>query len=262
VPEPEYLLTNARDETVARFDGLAETFDPITIGHLEQLGVAPGARCLEVGAGGGSIAVWLASRVGPAGTVVATDLDTSRFRPHTITHLEIRRHDLVTDELPDGPFDLIHERLVLQHVPARMEVLDRLVGALAPGGRILLEDFDTAEVRTTDREAPHHDLIVRVAIAFNGLLKSRGGATSFAANARRELKRRGLVDTGSSGFVAFAEGGSGFARVIAANTRQVYVQLRESGLSDVELDHFLALLDDPDTIVGSSVLISNWGRRP
>jgi hypothetical protein len=141
-------------------------------------------------------------------------------------------------------------------------VLDRLVGVLAPGGWIVVEDFDTAEVRSTDREGPHHDLIVRVAVAFNGLLKARGGASSFAANARRELMRRGLVDTGSSGHVSFAAGGTAFARVIAANTRQVYDQLRETGLSDVELDQFLELLEDPESIVGSPVLISTWGRRP
>jgi SAM-dependent methyltransferase len=261
MPEPEYLLTNAREETLVRFDGLAETFDPVTVGHLARIGVEAGARCLEVGAGGGSVAVWLANEVGPGGRVVATDLDISRFRTHDLDQLDVRRHDLVTDELPDGPFDLVHERLVLQHVPARLQVLDRLVGALAPGGWILLEDFDTAEVRGTDREGPHHELILRVAIAFNGLLKARGGASSFAANARRELARRGLVDIGSSGYVTFANGGTGFARVIAANTRQVHDELIAAGLSAAELTEFLAAIDDPDTIVGSSVLISTWGRR-
>jgi SAM-dependent methyltransferase len=262
VPDPEYLLTNARAETVARFVGLEETFDAVTIRHLAGLAPGPGGRALELGAGAGSIAVWLAERVGPAGGVVATDLDVSRFRSPDLGQLEVRRHDLVADELPSGPWDLIHERLVLQHVPARLEVLDRMVAALAPGGWILVEDFDTAEVRTTDRDGPHHELIARVATAFNGLLKARGGASSFAANARRELMRRGLVDTGSSGHVSFAAGGTGFARVIAANTRQVYDQLEEAGLPGVELDRFLALLDDPETIVGSPVLISTWGRLP
>jgi hypothetical protein len=37
--------------------------------------VGPGWRCLEVGSGGGSIAAWLCDRVGPDGSVLATDLD-------------------------------------------------------------------------------------------------------------------------------------------------------------------------------------------
>ena len=73
--EPEYLLTNAREETVVRFDALEETFDELTTRHLGRIGVEPGWRCLELGAGGGSIAVWLATQVGPAGRVVATDID-------------------------------------------------------------------------------------------------------------------------------------------------------------------------------------------
>ena len=185
--ESEYLLTNAREQTVARFDALEEAFDFLTTGHLGRIGVAPGWRCLELGAGGGSIAAWLATQVGSAGRVVATDLDVSRFRTHSLEQLEVRRLDLVTDALPVGPWDLIHERLVLQHVPARLQVLDRMVAALAPGGWIVLEDFDTAEVRTTDRDGPDHELIARVAVAFNGLL----------ATLRRADTEPAVTDTGS-----------------------------------------------------------------
>ena len=231
VDEPAYLLTNAREETVARFDALEEAFDVVTTGHLERIGVAPGWRCLELGAGGGSIADWLATKVGSAGRVIATDLDISRFRARSFDQLEVRRVDLVTEALPGGPWDLIHERLVLQHVPARLQVLDRMLAELAPGGWMVLEDFDTAEVRTTDRDGPHHELIARVAVAFNALLAGRGGVSSFAANARRELMNRGLVHTGSSGHVSIASGGTGFARAIAANTLQVRDQLEASGLT-------------------------------
>lgn len=260
--ESEYLLTNAEAETVSRFDALEEAFDALTIEHLVRVGVAPGWRCLELGAGGGSIASWLAAQVGADGQVIALDLDTSRCRVPSLTQLEVRRHDLATEDLPPGPWDLIHERLVLQHVPARVEVLDRIVAALAPGGWVVLEDFDTAEVRTTDRGGPDHELIARVALAFNGLLAARGGVSSFAANARRELMDRGLVDTGSSGHVSIASGGTGFARAVAANTSQVRDQLQAAGITSDELDHFLDVLDDPGTLVGSPVLISTWGRTP
>jgi SAM-dependent methyltransferase len=260
VGESEYLLTNARAETVSRFDALEEAFDALTAQHLARIGVASGWRCLELGAGAGSIASWLAARVGPEGRVVATDIDTSRVRAGGLDQLEVLRHDLVAEELPPGPWDLVHERLVLQHVPARLAVLDRIVGALAPGGWVVLEDFDTGEVRTTDRGGPDHELIARVALAFNALLAARGGVSSFAANARRELMDRGLVDTGSSGHVTIAAGGTGFARAVAANTVQVRDQLEASGLTADELDHFLEVVARPDTLIGSPVLMTTWGR--
>lgn len=60
--------------------GLEATFDPSTIGYLTGVGVTAGWACWEIGAGGGSIARWLAERVGPTGSVLATDIDP-RFIP-------------------------------------------------------------------------------------------------------------------------------------------------------------------------------------
>ena len=54
-----------------------------------------GWRCLEFGAGGGSIAAWLCDRVAPDGAVVATDLDTTVLE-------EVAHPDLDEDDLPEG----------------------------------------------------------------------------------------------------------------------------------------------------------------
>ena len=71
----EYLLDNARREAGARFGALAELFDTVTFRHISMLGIGPGWRCWEVGAGGPSVPAWLSDRVGPDGEVLATDLD-------------------------------------------------------------------------------------------------------------------------------------------------------------------------------------------
>jgi SAM-dependent methyltransferase len=260
--ESPYLMSNVHPETAARFDGLERILDPISIGHLTRVGVKPGARCLEIGTGGGSIARWLASRVGPQGHVVAVDLDTRWFEHDGSVQLEVRQLDVVAGPIPEGPWDLIHERLVLQHVPARLDVLDELVARLAPGGWLVVEDFDTGEVRTTDRSGPDHELIVRMATAFNRLLAERGGANNFAADAWRHLRQRGLVDTGASGHVVFDAGGNGYTQVTAANVRQVYDGFLGLGVAAAEISRFLELLNAPDTIIGTPVLITAWGRHP
>jgi SAM-dependent methyltransferase len=259
---PAYLLTNAEPETADRFAGLESVFDPVTCGHLIRLGLRQGLSCLEVGAGSGSIARWMADEVGPAGRVLAVDLDTRWCRPDGRAQLEVRAVDLVTQAVPDGPWDVIHERLVLQHLPERLDVLTRLVDALAPGGLLLVEDFDTREVRTIDRDGPDHELIVRMAQAFNQVLGTRGGVSDFAANALRTLRGLGLEGTGASGYVSVDFGGTGWAVVQAANAQQVSVDLIGQGITPEEVDRFVELMADPDSIVGSSVLISTWGRRP
>ena len=67
-------VANAR----ARYAALSALFDAGTRQHLLDRELAPGWRCLEVGAGGGSIARWLGQRVGPTGRVIATDARSPR----------------------------------------------------------------------------------------------------------------------------------------------------------------------------------------
>jgi hypothetical protein len=67
-PMSRYIFdTAAAEPTAQRFASLEALYDPRTIRLLEATGIGPGWRCLEVGGGSGSIAAWLADRVGPAG---------------------------------------------------------------------------------------------------------------------------------------------------------------------------------------------------
>ena len=97
----EYLLGNAGEQTPARFAALPRLYDPGTIRHLDQVGVAAGWRCLEVGGGGGTIAAWLSDRVGPTGHVLVTDVNTRFLERLRCTNVEVRRHDIASDPLPD-----------------------------------------------------------------------------------------------------------------------------------------------------------------
>ena len=108
-----YAFKNALDAQRERLRTLESLFDAGSIRCLEARGVRPGWRCAEVGAGGGSIATWLCDRVGPGGSVLATDLDATVLSELAHPNLEVRVHDLMTDDLPEGEFDLVHLRLVL-----------------------------------------------------------------------------------------------------------------------------------------------------
>jgi ubiquinone/menaquinone biosynthesis C-methylase UbiE len=141
-----YILANASPETRARFDALSILYDHATIQHLESCGIGLGWNCLEVGGGGGTIAAWLAERVGADGHVLVTDLDPRFLDCSQLPNVEVRRHNVVTDPLPEAAFDLIHARLVLIHLPEREKVLARLIAALKPGGWFVVEDFDSVSL--------------------------------------------------------------------------------------------------------------------
>ncbi|MFE3187487.1 class I SAM-dependent methyltransferase [Nocardia sp. NPDC059240] len=145
--DPHYTLPNDWDLAAERLALLGAAYDPQSITYAQQLGIGPGSRCLEAGAGGGSFARWLCREVLPTGRVLAVDAD-----PRHLTDLpghggEVARIDLVTDELPVAAFDFVHTRFVLLHIAQREIVLDRLIRALSPGGVLLLEEGDGLGVR-------------------------------------------------------------------------------------------------------------------
>ena len=119
--------------------GMESLWDPGSQALLDELGLGSGSRCLEVGAGGGSMAEWMARR---GAKVTAIDIDTRFIESLASDSIEVRRVDLRTDPLPQAEFDLVHARLVLEHLSDRRQILDRLVATLRPGGWILVEDYD------------------------------------------------------------------------------------------------------------------------
>ena len=118
-----------------------------------SLGVKGGWRCLEVGAGHGSIARWLSERVGPAGSVVAVDVDTG-FLAGLPDNVDVRELDIRDLDIePD--FDLAHCRALLMHLSDPADALARIVAALRPGGVLLAEegDFGLAALRRSSQLA-------------------------------------------------------------------------------------------------------------
>src|SRR5271156_5978343 len=97
--EPLYTFENSGAQAATRFSTLADIFDPGTIRHLIEIGVSSGWHCLEIGAGGGSIATWLCDRVGSNGHVLATDIDTRFLETLNRSNLEVSRHDIESDPL-------------------------------------------------------------------------------------------------------------------------------------------------------------------
>jgi SAM-dependent methyltransferase len=138
-----YWFDNSLSDEGTRLRLLEKIADPRSISLLNDLGVHPGSCCAKLGAGGGSIAAWLADRVGDLGSVVAVDRDLSLCR-----HLSARPNvcllegNLETLRLEPTSYDLVHTRNVLMHVDGADRIIAQIVGALRPGGRLLLEEAD------------------------------------------------------------------------------------------------------------------------
>ena len=123
---------------------------------LDSLKIPPGATVADVGAGAGYHSIRLAKRVGPAGTVLATDVQpemiqmlkqnaqtagANNIRPLLCTQQDTR--------LPDGKVDLILMVDVYHECVDPETTLKGLLKALRPGGSLVLVEF-----RGEDPEVP------------------------------------------------------------------------------------------------------------
>ena len=253
-----YAWDNSWGEARHRLDLLEQCWDPRSHEGLRAAGVGPGWRCLEVGGGGGSIVRWLCDQVGPTGSVVTVDLDTRFLTTIDAPNLEVITGDIVEDGLPEGPFDLIHTRAVLMHIPARDRLLGELVDRLGPGGTILIEEGDFHSIQAAESPA-YRKFMERFAEI---IVREAGMNTTWARGTAARLAALGLTDLRCRADTSVYQGGSlesEFWRVSFLQTRDLVLA---HGISKEDFDDLMAGLEDPTQFFPAPAFFQTTGRRP
>jgi SAM-dependent methyltransferase len=148
-----YVLGRAPEE-YERLRTQARIWEPATARLFDQVALAPGARCLDAGCGPGETMRLMAERVGSTGHVTGIDLDAplggqalAMLHGAGHDHCTFRPVDLADDApIAGAPFDLVYARLLLFHVTDRVALLRRLWDAVAPGGHLVIHDYDLCAV--------------------------------------------------------------------------------------------------------------------
>ncbi|CAL9368116.1 hypothetical protein SUDANB121_00812 [Nocardiopsis dassonvillei] len=259
--EPGYVFDNHNENAGDQHRFLAAAYDPLTTSRLAATGVGPGWHCLEVGAGGGSVAHWLAARVAPGGSVTATDVKPDHIAP--APGLEVLRHDITRDPLPEAAFDLVHSRLVLLHLPERIRVLDRLVRALKPGGVLQLDEFDiTYGPSLLMPDTAARELYERFLEAKTRLMARAGADPAWGRNAAEAMHRAGLVEVDPLPHLEQWHAGSPGVHLISHHTRHLRDAFVREGMTDGDLARVRDLLADPRFRASSCAVYSVQGRKP
>jgi Methylase involved in ubiquinone/menaquinone biosynthesis len=242
---------------------LTQMLDPFTTWRLSRH-VTPTSRCLEVAAGSGSVAGWLAEH---AAEVTATDTDPTHVAAVAAKYrnLTVRRHDLVTDPLEEGRWDVIHVRLLLAHLPNRHELVGKLAAALAPGGVLVIDEFqpswDWCVLDAPDRVAARR-LFAAYHEALLAVLAAAGNDTTFGRNVHRTMRDHGLVDVDVELWAKSWSGGQAGCQLPYLAAAQLGPKLIEAGMAAEEIDAFRRLLQDPQLLIHSNLAVSTVGRRP
>jgi SAM-dependent methyltransferase len=231
--------------------------DPQTRRLLLGRGLRPDWRCLELGAGTGSVARWLAYRC-PEGRVVATDVDTRHLLKRRPPNLEVLRHDVVHDDFPERSFDLIHTRSLLANVPERDAVLPKIVRWLAPGDWVVLE-----EPALIVHDSSPYAAFRRLFDAYQrALVLSHGYDARWSRRLPSLLHEAGLRDVGMQPTLQVVGDGGAADQAWRTTLGQASERMLELDLiSEEELERGVGLLDDPSFVDLVMVLISAWGRR-
>jgi SAM-dependent methyltransferase len=252
------------DAELRRLQMLERLADPYTEELLLEIGLSAGWRCLEVGAGAGSIARWLASRVGPRGRVLAFDTDT-RFLRHVSGgpgRLDVVQADILADDLPRGTFDLVHTRHVLAHLGAQAaEAVRRMSAALRPGGWLVVEDIDATEMLLATDDPPAQDAANVVVGAFREAIAQRGADANIGRRLPTLLEAAGLVDVEVDARMPFRRGGEP-NDIAVATLAAVRPALVDSGIDPGLVDRVLDTLTDPSSRRFDALQVAAWGRMP
>jgi SAM-dependent methyltransferase len=252
-----YVYDQAWRDERERLAGIERLWDEGTFALLERLGVGPGSRVAEVGAGGGSVVEWLGKRVGDSGRVYAADVYLKFLEPLAGGPVDVAEHDILAEPLPESEFDLVHTRLLVEHVG--FGALANLVAGVRPGGHLLVEEYDFS-CRGTYPQDSDFD---RVLDAILDEMAAFGFDRECGRKLPCELEQLGLVDVRSEGRVRLIRSATPDTAFSKLSLTTLRGRLVEAGrATDAEIDAILERADQPGMTTLSPVLVACWGTRP
>ena len=252
----DYLFDQAWNQERRRLDALGALYDRFSIEHLTRVGVGRGWSCLEVGAGSGTIARWMAAEVGADGRVLATDIDPRFLEPLAGRGVEVRRHDIAADALEAHAFDVVHARAVLQHVPGRERALAKMAAAVRPGKTLLVEDI------IMPHPATHPSLPAwgRILDAMTAGLRGAGANPYYGLELPSAFAALGLRDVRTEARVAVMQSGTPSIDFVALSVEQVAARLIAAGVvSAAEVDEVLTAFRAPGMTLTGAIMIAVSG---
>ena len=264
-----YLLGYRRAEQ-ERLERQAEELAHESAWLFDQIGVREGWRVVEIGCGPRGCLALLSERVGATGRVIgversAEEVDRARqfVAASHLTNVEVLCADGRATALPGGTFDLVTSRLVLVNVPEPKEILTEMARLARLGGVVALHEADS----TTQRIEPGHRAQDRLVELIARYRVMSGIDPSIGLRVPRMLREAGLTDVRVNALVHAYPPGHGRRMLLLDFVGNIRSRALEKGLiGAAELDELVAALrahlEDPGTLVVSSLFLQTWGRKP
>lgn len=182
-------------------------------------------------------------------------------------NLEVRKHDLMTDPLEEGVFDIAHARFVLEYIPEAEHAIERMISAVRPGGWVVIEDIDVAApvIETFGRYVfPREEIGLhgRLENAISALYKTIGADPGWGARIPVTLNDSRLENLNVEIHTPYFGGAMNqdFPRMTVQHLRE---QLISAGLlTEDEVERYLTLTGKNRLGYAMFHVVSAWGQRP
>ena len=250
------------DETERRrLEALAALLDPFTFHQLKQIGIEPGWRCLEIGAGLGTVSQWLAEQLGEQGEVLCTDLQTDFIADIEHPRIRVEMRDITQPPPEREQFDLAVARAVHHHIPDRDAAARNLISAVRPDGHILYVEPDFHPVFCDD-----HPVWKRLWQAFFQWGERRDIDYYTGRRVPAQLAAIGMDIVSVRGETVLFNGSeaSKAARDLYRMTFDAVLQpmIDQGFLSKSDSEDAYALLDNPEAWLMSLCFFATHARKP
>lgn len=265
-----YLLPDSVSE-IERLQMQARVWQAETEAMLDQIGLQPGWRCIDLGCGAMGILAPLSRRVGSTGRVVGVDLgatylDAARryVQDEGLGNVEILERDAFATGLPRESFDLVHVRFVFGPVGRDDELLREMLALTRPGGLVVIQE---AVDDTPWRCYPPHPAWDRLTGAILAAFARGGGDFNVGQRTYGMLRGAGLQDVQIRPSVLALQHGHPYLRLPILMAGSLRQRIVGGGLlSDAELEEALAgceqVVQDPARFALTFLVSQVWGRKP
>lgn len=252
------LLSKDTPSERARLGLLERWGDPESQAVLAQCGLTRKSHCLEIGAGAGSVARWLAQQC-PDGRVLAVDNDARYLDQSGPPSLKWCEADVRTLDFPDGSFDVIHSRMTFCHLDNRDELIGRALRWLRPGGWLALCDpMLMPAASSADPDVRRFFSAMELAWTAQG-----SDMVEWARALPTRLAAAGFADVSLRPQANLLGDGGVYDQLAGANIAQEGAYLVEQGLLPADVhERVLALLQRSQLVELRSITMYAWGRKP
>ena len=221
-------------------------FDPSSQRLLLETGLGPGKRCLEIGAGAGSIATWMAELVGPKGHVAAVDISSRFLQDLKLPNVVVHQSDIRAIDLEPASYDLAHARFVFIHLDEWRASLDAALRHLKPGGYIVLEEPDFSVSRPLAGTATMCKSFARVHDAIKAMFSERTMDYGFGLRLASAFQEAGLEIVHVDNDVPIVRGGHPMSRMMGLSALQLRERYLSTGMATAEdIDNYGIFSADP-----------------